>query len=146
QDVVTQPVQRVGDKWESQPSANPLVVIPPEAGLYLIEVRAKDAGAREVVTAVTLNVFGRDELAWNYRHEAQLDLVPDQKSYLPGQTATILVKAPLSGTALVTVEREKVQRSFVAELTGNAPAIHVPLASNDAPNIFVSVLLVRGAS
>ena len=57
----------------------------------------------------------------NYRDDVRLDLKPDHESYAPGDTAEILVEAPFSGTALVTVEREKVLRSFVTQLEGNAP-------------------------
>ena len=47
-------------------------------------------------------------------------------------------------TALVTVEREGVIDSFVTELSGTEPVIEVPIADSYAPNIFVSVLAVRG--
>jgi uncharacterized protein YfaS (alpha-2-macroglobulin family) len=56
------------------------------------------------------------------------------------------VKTPINGDALVTVEREKVLRSFVTHLEGNAPVINVPMLPGDAPNVFVSVLLLRGAN
>lgn len=146
-EVTTLPARRVGDKWEVQSASNnPVELVPSQPGLYLVELRARDAGGREIVTAVTFNVSGEDALAWNYRNETQLELVADQKTYRAGDTATLLIKAPCSGTALVTVEREKVMRSFVTELSGNAPAIRVPLGTNDAPNVFVSVMLVRGAN
>ena len=45
----------------------------------------------------------------------------------------------------MSVEREKVLRSFVTRLKGNAPSIRVPLGPGDVPNVFVSVTLVRGA-
>ena len=45
----------------------------------------------------------------------------------------------------MSVEREKVLRSFTTRLEGNAPSIRVPLEPGDVPNVFVSVTLVRGA-
>src|SRR5205085_3437339 len=72
--------------------------------------------------------------------------VSDKEGYEPGQVATIMVKTPISGEALVTVERDRVLRSFVTRLTGNAPSVQVPLGENDAPNVFVSVMLLRGAN
>src|SRR5262249_52133896 len=75
-----------------------------------------------------------------------IDLVADKESYEPGQTAIVLVKTPIAGEALVTVERDAVLRSFVTHLTGNSPSIQVPLTENDAPNVFVSVMLLRGAN
>jgi uncharacterized protein YfaS (alpha-2-macroglobulin family) len=56
-----------------------------------------------------------------------------------------LVKAPISGEALVTIERgERVLRRMRVSLAGNAPEIEVPLDSADAPNVFVSLMLIRG--
>src|SRR5581483_6396593 len=47
-------------------------------------------------------------------------------------------------TALVTVEREGVIDSFVQPLSGASPVIKLPVKANYAPNVFVSVLAVRG--
>ena len=115
------------------------------AGHYVIEASAKDSGGRVVVSSLNFDVSARAELGSNYRNDVQLTLKPDHKSYTPGQTAEILVEAPFSGTALVSVEREKVLRSFTTRLEGNAPAVRVPLGPGDVPNVFVSVTLVRGA-
>ncbi len=155
QDLPAMPLQRFGTKWnlagadpapaKASPGGRPeLRFEPKSAGQYLIEARTKDAGGREVVTAMTVNVVGREELAWNYRNEWQIELTPDRTNYLAGQTALILVKTPMPGQALVTIEREQVLRSYVTNLAGNAPALQIPLGSHDAPNVFVSVLLLRG--
>ena len=47
-------------------------------------------------------------------------------------------------TALVTVEREGVMDVQVVPLSGKAPVVNVPVRGNHAPNVFVSVLAVRG--
>ena len=47
-------------------------------------------------------------------------------------------------TALVTVEREGVLDSYVLPISGKEPVIEVPIKPNYAPNIYVSVLAVRG--
>ena len=82
-----------------------------------------------------------EALGWNYRNEVQAELVPDRTNYDVGDTATLVVKTPISGAALVTVEREGVRRAFVTNLVGNAPALSVPILPGDAPNVFVSVVL-----
>ncbi len=97
-----------------------------------------------MVTAVTEYVSGEEKLAWNYRAPAILDLIPDRTNYLAGQIATVLLKAPFSGTAVVSLERDRVTRSFVTNLVGNAPAIQVPLTDADAPATYLSVFLLRG--
>jgi uncharacterized protein YfaS (alpha-2-macroglobulin family) len=115
-------------------------------GQYLLEVTGKDAKGHDVLTSVTFEVAGAAETVWNYRNPYAIDLVTDKESYAPGQTATIMVKTPIAGDALVTVERDRVLRSFVKRLSGNAPSVEVPLTESDAPNVFVSVMLLRGAN
>jgi uncharacterized protein YfaS (alpha-2-macroglobulin family) len=145
-EALTMQLRKNLDKWDTAPGAVAAKLIPDQPGQYLLEARAKDAAGREVVTVTVFNVIGQGETAWAWRNEVQIDLVPDKTNYLAGETATVLVKSPFNGHALVTVEREKVLRSFVTELSGNAPAIQVPLQDLDAPNVFVSVLLLRGSA
>jgi uncharacterized protein YfaS (alpha-2-macroglobulin family) len=116
-----------------------------EAGEYLLEVRSQDPAGLPVVTVGSLYVSGASKLAWDFRNAVRVEMLPDRSSYAPGETARLLVKAPFSGTALVTLERESVLRSYVTNLVGNAPLLEVPLTPQDAPNVFVGLLLLRGA-
>jgi uncharacterized protein YfaS (alpha-2-macroglobulin family) len=121
-------------------------VVAGKPGEYMLEASGKDAQGHDVVTSTTFLVAGPGETVWNYRNPYAVDLVTDKESYEPGQTATVLVKTPIAGDALVTVERDRVLRSFVTHLSGNSPSIQVPVAESDAPNVFVSVMLLRGAN
>jgi uncharacterized protein YfaS (alpha-2-macroglobulin family) len=121
-------------------------VVAGKPGEYLLEASGKDAQGHEVLTSVTFEVAGPGETVWNYRNPYAIDLVTDKDNYEPGQTATILVKTPIAGDALVTVERDSILRSFVTHLNGNAPSIQVPVMETDTPNVFVSVMLLRGAN
>src|SRR6185295_6756762 len=47
-------------------------------------------------------------------------------------------------TALVTTEREGILDAWVEELSGKEPIVKVPVRGAYAPNVFVSVLAVRG--
>ncbi|HXR08574.1 MAG TPA: alpha-2-macroglobulin family protein, partial [Candidatus Acidoferrum sp.] len=123
-----------------------------EAGQYVLEVSATDPHGRKAASSLqffvsapepTRSAAGR--LAWNYRDESRMELKPDRPEYAPGETARLLVEAPFSGAAWVTVERDRVLRSFTTRLEGNAPAIDIPIGRADSPNVFVSVLLARGS-
>ncbi|MGD1085610.1 MAG: alpha-2-macroglobulin family protein, partial [Verrucomicrobiota bacterium] len=116
-----------------------------EAGQYALEVSAMDAHGRQVASSLEFSVSAPGTLAWDYRDEVRMELTPDRSEYAPGETARLLVKAPFSGTAWVTVERDRVLRSFSTRLEGNAPVIELPIERGDSPNIFVSVLLERGS-
>jgi len=120
-------------------------VKPKRSGQYLVELHAEDSAGRPVRSAMRFYVPGPQPLAWDYENEAMIELIPDKSRYKPGEEAVFLIKTPISGRALVTVEREKVLRSFQVEFKGNAPAIRVPINTTDAPNVFVSVCLLRGA-
>ena len=114
-------------------------------GEYLLEVIGKDGGGHEILTSLAFDVSGEAETDWNYRNPYAIELVADKDSYEPGQIATLFVKTPIAGDALVTVERAQVLRSFIVPLTGNAPSVQVPIVETDSPNVFVSVMLLRGA-
>ncbi|MHB1308680.1 MAG: alpha-2-macroglobulin family protein, partial [Limisphaerales bacterium] len=140
------PVARLGRVWIVPPDAVRPLWTAPQPGQYLLVARSRDAANREVVTALTFHATGREALAWNYRNAVAAELVPDQPLYQPGQTAAVLVKTPIGGSALITVEREKVLRSWTTNLAAGAPVVHVPLEPQDAPNVFVSVLVLRGSA
>jgi uncharacterized protein YfaS (alpha-2-macroglobulin family) len=116
-----------------------------EPGQYVLDVSATDPHGRNVASSLEFTVSAPGTLAWDYRNEVQMELQPDRSEYAPGETARLLVKAPFSGVAWVTVERDKVLRSFSARLEGNAPVIEIPIGRGDLPNVFVSVLLTRGS-
>ncbi len=133
-------------KWTVADGAKPAQITAGTPGLYLLEAVAKDSAGRDAITSTTFYVTGETAAEWDYRNQFVIDLVPDKTSYESGETAHILVKTPIAGDALVTIERERVIRSFTVKLSGNAPSIDVPLLGLDAPNVFVSVMLLRGAS
>ncbi len=115
------------------------------SGGYHVRLTARDPAGREVVNVMPVYISGRDEVAWDYRNPAHVDLVADKEEYRPGETARLLVKAPVSGEALVTIERgERIVRRMRVTLEGNAPEIEIPLEADDAPNVFVSLMLIRG--
>ncbi|MDG2124092.1 MAG: MG2 domain-containing protein, partial [Verrucomicrobiales bacterium] len=135
-----------GDEWLVKGGAS-ATFSPEEAGSYLVRVTAEDGGGRATEAVTSFEVGARDaELSWDYRHPAQVVMTPDKKEYVAGETAKVLVKTPFGGEALVTVERgTELLRSQRVVLEGNAPVIEIPVGVGDAPNVFVSMVLVRGA-
>jgi uncharacterized protein YfaS (alpha-2-macroglobulin family) len=120
-------------------------LMPTQAGQYLLEATASDSQGRPVVSSIEFTVSAEEQVAWDYRNDVQMSLKPSRTLYAPDDTAEILVQAPFSGQALVSVERDTVRRSFATKLEGNAPVLRVPLEQGDAPNVFISVTLVRGS-
>lgn len=145
--VTSGKVRRSGGEWRWIASSGSGASFTPDApGVYLIEVTASDDAGRPIKTARTCSVFGDGEAGWDYRDAARIDLEPDREEYRPGDTATILVKTPIHGTAIVTVEREKVIRSFVTKISRKQSSLKIPLTPEDSPNVFVGVVLIRGTA
>ncbi|MET0964737.1 MAG: alpha-2-macroglobulin family protein [Noviherbaspirillum sp.] len=78
-------------------------------------------------------------------NQDRIDVLPEKKQYQPGETAVFQVRMPFrEATALVAVERDGVLETSVVKLSGSAPVIRLPVKAGHAPNIYLSVLAVRG--
>ncbi|MBM4306364.1 MAG: hypothetical protein FJ123_06460 [Deltaproteobacteria bacterium] len=88
---------------------------------------------------------GKDEWWFEVGDHDRIDLLPENKRYEPGEKATLQVRMPFrAATALITVEREGVMEAWVKKISGKQPVVEVPIKGVYAPNVFVSVLVVRG--
>jgi len=116
-----------------------LAFTPPEPGTYLLDVHGDGA-----VSQVLVWVGGAGSPAWPVLPDDHLRLTADSERYKPGQTAKIFIPNPLGGTALalLTVERGKVMRSQVIQVQDSGYQAELPLTEEDAPNVYVSVLLL----
>ena len=119
---------------------------PKDAGRHFFSIRAQDASGRAVQTIATHHVYGTNEYPWAYESGMRIKLVPEQQRYQAGDTARILVLSPIEGEALITIERKGVIRHFQTVLKADNPVIEIPITEEDAPNTFVSVLIIKGAT
>ncbi len=119
-----------------------LTFTPPEPGTYLLDVQGEGT-----LTQVTLWVAGEGRAVWPNLPNQRLRLTADQESYQPGDTAQVFIPNPFGepATALLTVERGEVLRYQVLTLAVGGSNIDLPLSSDDAPNVYVSVTLVGQA-
>ncbi|MDX3895796.1 alpha-2-macroglobulin family protein [Pusillimonas sp.] len=112
--------------------------------IELIASVADDEG-RHSEAATTVWVMGGEDLWFDAGNDDRIDVIPGKKVYEPGETAEFQVRMPFRhATALVAVEREGVLSSSVVELEGSDPRIRVPVRAEWGPNVYVSVLVLRG--
>lgn len=117
----------------------------PVSGNVILQARASDADGNESVANSDVWVAGKEEWWFDVSDTDRIDLLPERKRYEPGETAVFQVRMPFrEATALVSVEREGVAEVFVQKLSGKNPVVSVPVKPYHAPNVYVSVLLVRG--
>ena len=119
---------------------------PASGGVYFVTAEAVDARGTKVLSRMPFYAVGGNEFPWAMEDGNRMNLQPEKTTLKPGEEAVIVVKTPIAGTALVTVERNKLHRQFVAKLTLENPIIRVPLGKDEYPNVFVSVIVIRGSA
>lgn len=120
---------------------------PQQSGNYYITLTSTDEAGRRVQGGFDVTVYGKGGPGWKQNDEDILTLKQDKTTYRPGEKARIHVQSPYdTATALVTVEREGILDVWTTTLKGGADYIEVPIKPNYLPNVYVSVVLVKGRS
>jgi hypothetical protein len=135
--------------WHLKSAANPVALNVPLAngGFYILEARADDDDGRYTTTRTSFYALGSGYTAWQRYDHSRIDLVAERSTYRPGETARIMIQSPWEqATALITTEREGIRTRRTFPLTSTQQSIEVPITENDIPNLYVSVLLVKGRS
>ncbi|HNI90860.1 MAG TPA: MG2 domain-containing protein, partial [Leptospiraceae bacterium] len=116
----------------------------PVTGDVIFQASIEDSAGNDVFAYKEVYISGKD--SWfNVSDHDRMDVIPDKKSYEPGETAKFQIRMPFkTATALISVNREGIVDYFVKEIQSSSPNIEVPIKSNYAPNVFISVLAVRG--
>ncbi|MCX7219746.1 MAG: MG2 domain-containing protein, partial [Burkholderiales bacterium] len=116
-----------------------------EPGNIEILAKAKDENGKPATAKTSAWVTGRGEIWFDGENQDRMDVLPERKHYEAGETASFQVRMPFRyATALVAIEREGVIETMLVQLNGRDPSIQVPIKAEYGPNVFVSVLAVRG--
>ncbi|MBS0390831.1 MAG: alpha-2-macroglobulin [Proteobacteria bacterium] len=116
-----------------------------DPGEVELVVSARDKDGNEAQAASSVWVTKRGELWFGGQDHDRIDLLPEKKNYQPGETARLQLRMPFrQATALVSVEREGVISTRVVQLSGQDPTVEVKIEEGWAPNVYVSVLVLRG--
>ncbi|MGB3288109.1 MAG: MG2 domain-containing protein, partial [Burkholderiaceae bacterium] len=116
-----------------------------DAGAIQLRATASDAQGRTSAAEATVWVTGAGELWFGGRDDDRMDIIPERKNWKPGETAQFQVRMPFRhATALVAVEREGVLKTQVVNLDGSDPTVRIPIEAEWGPNVYVSVLALRG--
>ncbi len=106
---------------------------------------AKDSSGHLARSAASLWVTRHGEVWFGGDNQDRMDVIPERRNYEAGQVARFQVRSPFRhATALVAIERNGIIEQFTVELNGQDPTIDVPVKAEWAPNVYVSVLAVRG--
>jgi uncharacterized protein YfaS (alpha-2-macroglobulin family) len=136
-------------KWSVTTAAEPVALEIPfkQGGYFMLEARGRGADGRFAVTRTSFYVLGSGYTAWQRFDHNRIELTPERQTYKPGETARIMIQSPWEqATALVTTEREGIRSHRQFSLTSTQQSIDIPITENDIPNVFVSVVLIKGRS
>ncbi|MDB4948499.1 MAG: alpha-2-macroglobulin domain protein 2 [Gemmatimonadetes bacterium] len=123
----------------------PCTFTPREGGRYTVSLASKDPQGRAVHTRFSRWAVGGGWVPWNDESKFKMDVVPDKPRYSVGDTATVLIASPFTDAeAWVTVERERVLEQRRVRITSGTYTLRLPVTEAYAPNVFVSVVVVRG--
>ncbi len=118
---------------------------PPTDGNLIVQASLSDDAVGIAVAHQDVWVPGARPWWFDVQDHDRIDVLPEKRHYEPGEVARFQVRMPFrEAIALVTTEREGVLDGFVVPLLGHEPVIEVPVQEDFAPNMFISVLVVRG--
>ncbi|WP_323120401.1 alpha-2-macroglobulin family protein [Burkholderia alba] len=116
-----------------------------EAGNIQLVAIVKDGAGNTANATTSVWVTREDELWFGGDNTDRIDVIPEKTAYEPGDTARFQVRMPFRyATALVAVERGGVMETQVVKLNGKNPTIDLKVGESWGPNVYVSVLALRG--
>ncbi len=119
---------------------------PQEGGSFKVRAIATDKLGNKVRSATYLWVSSGKWISWRRDNNDRIELIADKKEYKVGEAASIMVPSPFRGPvkALVTIERGELLEHFVTVLETNSDVLSIPILESYVPNVFVSVVIVKG--
>lgn len=118
-------------------------VTPPRGGNVELKARVFDLKGRTIRARADLWAASDQggDLDTEY---ADLSLATDKRRYAPGETARVLINAARFGqTVLVTVEGDRVYRSFTVPMRQRSSVVRVPVLAEYGPNVTLAACYVQ---
>ncbi len=141
-------IKRIGQACAGKTNAGGIIICEgksPISGNVILQAQSTDQTGNKTYANIDVWVADKSDWWFNISDNDRIDLLPEKKSYAPGQKAIFQVRMPFrSATALVSVEREGIIDSWITTISGKNPTIEVPVKPSYAPNVFISALVVRG--
>lgn len=121
---------------------------PAEGGQYKINASVVDSQGNTVrsSTFVWASASPETYVSWRVDNNDRITLVADKAQYQVGDTAQVLVPHPYQGPveALLTIERGRIIETQRLTLDGNSETLAIPISEDFTPDVFVSVVIVKG--
>lgn len=118
---------------------------PKRVGAYRVVARSVDDRGRAAIAGFELSVGGAGLAAWPRFDHERITVRTDKASYAPGEVAKLMVESPFArARGWLVLERDGVLEHRGFEIRGDTPILEVPVSAEMAPNVYASVVLLRG--
>ena len=120
---------------------------PPSGGVFDTVVTTRDKLGNVINASTRSWVSSSRQVSWRQNSDHSIEVIPARKQYRIGDTAEILIASPFQGPvqALVSIERGDVLSTELVTLESNSHIHKFEIQPNHAPNIFISVFIVKPA-
>jgi len=117
----------------------------PKGGSYRVRVRAMTPEDREVENWAYVWVSGRDAALYGGdERQKQIQIIPDKKSYQPGDIAKLLLITGVpNATVLFSVEGRTLGDVRVIATEGASATVEVPVTAASAPDFWVGAAFLK---
>ena len=117
-----------------------ITLTPSDYGRYRVQLEDIESTA---TAEIAFYVSGWRNAPVSMEHPTRLDLTLDKLAYRPGETAKLNIKAPFSGTLLLTVERDRMLSHRTIAMKENTATVSIPVRDSYKPNVYLSGTLIR---
>ncbi len=87
--------------------------------------------------------WGSGRSNFEVNNEGNVDIETDKKSYLTGENARVLFKAPFNGKMLVTLENDRIIEHQYVTVENRAATVTFNLKAEDLPNAYITATLIK---
>jgi hypothetical protein len=144
---VTEVVDNKVSERQVKSTAQPLAVELPldGAGVYVVELETQDRLGRAQKVTVDLYAGGDEPVSWSRRPSDVFKVTPDKASYVPGDTAHLIIESPFQQAhGLAIIEGPDGNRYQWFTVKGGAATFDVQVQKNFVPRLPVHFVLMRG--
>ncbi|MDI2112730.1 alpha-2-macroglobulin family protein [Commensalibacter nepenthis] len=113
------------------------------AGDYKIVITDKN---NHELNSINYSVIGAGNLSRSLERNAELNIHLDKKSYKPGEQIEIAIRAPYTGSGLITIEKDKVYTHTWFHTDTTSSIQHITVPENLDGNGYINVQFIRDPS
>lgn len=127
-------------------SAQTCTFEPTQGGSWRVVALTHDANGRPNRSELRIWVAGAKAPPQRRAEKLEVELIPEQQTYAPGDTARLLVQAPFADAeALITVRQNGLISHERVKIEGASHTFEYPITEADYPNVMIQVDLVGSA-